>query len=118
MPVTKANLNAGHLWTTVIPQKIPGMLRPLYRISNGDIDGDKSAMLTENERPLGPGGACMRTSVKWDKADIAAGLALLFFCLYIGKLAFTELWLIGKGLPAELWRYAKKHHPALQEKQN
>src|SRR4030095_1357350 len=46
---------------------------------------------------------------------IAAGLALLFFCLYIGKLAFTELWLIGKGLPAELWRSAKKHHLALQE---
>src|SRR5262245_60643286 len=46
---------------------------------------------------------------------IAAGLALLFFCQYIGKSAFTELWLIGKGLPAELWRSAKKHHLALQE---
>jgi hypothetical protein len=55
--VTKANLNSGNLWTTVIPQKIPGMLRPLYRISNVDIEGDRSAKLTENERPLGPSGA-------------------------------------------------------------
>src|SRR5262245_55159209 len=157
MPVTKANLHSGHLWTTVISQKIPGTLRPLYRISNGDIDGDRSAKLTEDERPLGPGGALhedirqmgqgryshwggalyfstsdnsdrntngrkyiLRTTAsargyKYGITPIAAGLALLFFCLYIGKLTFTELWLIGKGLPAELWRSAKKHHLALQE---
>ena len=53
MPVTKANLVSGHLWITGIPQKIPGTLRPLYRISNGDIDGDRSAKLMENGRPLG-----------------------------------------------------------------
>jgi hypothetical protein len=57
MPVTKANLNSGHLWTTVIPQEIPGTLHHLYRISNGDIEGDRSSKLTENGRPLGPGGA-------------------------------------------------------------
>src|SRR5262245_3787009 len=55
--ITKANLNSGHLWTTVIPQKIPRTLRHLYRMSNGDMDGDRSAKLTENGRPLGPGGA-------------------------------------------------------------
>jgi hypothetical protein len=157
MPLTKADLNSGHLWTTLIPQEIPGTLRHLYRISNGDIDGDSSAKLTENGRPLGPGGALhedirqmgqgryshwgealyfstsdnsdpntngrkyiLRTTTSargyiYGITAIAAGLALLFFCLYIGKLAFTELWLIGKGLPAELWRSAKKHHLALQE---
>src|SRR5215813_15393503 len=57
IPITKANPNSGHLWTTSIPQKIPGTLRALYRMSNGDIDGDRSAKLTENGRPLGPGGA-------------------------------------------------------------
>jgi hypothetical protein len=57
IPITKANLNSGHLWTTSIPQTIPGALRPLYRMSNGAIDGDRSAKLTENGRPLGPGGA-------------------------------------------------------------
>jgi hypothetical protein len=57
IPITKANPNSGHLWTTSIPQKIPRTLRPLYRMSNGDMDGDSSAKLTENGRPLGPGGA-------------------------------------------------------------
>src|SRR5262245_4831710 len=157
MPVTKANLNSGHLWTTAIPQKFPGKLRPLYRISKGDIAGDSSTELTENGRPLGPGGAqhedirqmgqgryshwggelyfstsdnsdpntngrkyILRTTTSargslYSITAIAAGLALLFFCLYIGKSPFMELWLIGKGLPAELWRSAKKHHLALQE---
>src|SRR6266545_1493473 len=57
IPITKANPNSGHLWITNIPQKIPRTLRHLYRMSNGDIDGDRSARLTENGRPLGPGGA-------------------------------------------------------------
>src|SRR5262245_16029371 len=57
IPITKANPNSGHLWATSIPQKIPRTLRHLYRMSNGDMDGDRSAKLTENGRPLGPGGA-------------------------------------------------------------
>src|SRR5215475_1894236 len=57
IPITKANLHSGHLWITSIPQKIPGTLRHLCRISNGDIDGDRSTKLTENGHPLGPGGA-------------------------------------------------------------
>src|SRR5215813_4917832 len=57
IPITKANPNSGHLWTTSIPQKIPRTLRHLYRMSNGDMDGDRSAKLTENGHPLGPGGA-------------------------------------------------------------
>src|SRR6266508_342444 len=55
--IAKANPYSGHLWITNIPQKIPHTLRHLYRMSNGDIDGDRSARLTENGRPLGPGGA-------------------------------------------------------------
>jgi hypothetical protein len=46
---------------------------------------------------------------------IAAGLALMFFYLYIKKLTFKELCRVGKDLSAELWRSAKKHHLALQE---
>src|SRR6266542_2679659 len=57
IPITKANLNSGHLWTTSIPQKIPRTLRHLYRMSNGDTDGDRSTKLTENGHILGPGGA-------------------------------------------------------------
>src|SRR5262245_23678220 len=57
IPITKVNPNSGHLWATSIPQKIPRTLRHLYRMSNGDMDGDRSAKLTENGRPLGPGGA-------------------------------------------------------------
>ena len=46
---------------------------------------------------------------------IAAGLALMFFYLYIKKLTFKELCGVGKDLSGELWRSAKKHHLALQE---
>src|SRR6266511_3526777 len=50
IPITKANPNSGHLWITNIPQKIPRTLRHLYRMSNGDIDGDRIARLTKNDR--------------------------------------------------------------------
>jgi hypothetical protein len=158
--ITKATPESGYAWVASLPKTFPGTLRPLYRISNGDIDRDRSTKLTENGRPLGLGGALhddirqmgqgryshwgnslyfatsdnsnpntngrryiLRTTTSargyiYGITAVAAGLALLFFCLCKGKLAFTELWLIGKGLPAELWRSAKKHHPALQEKQN
>ena len=58
-----------------LPKTLPGTLRPLYRISNGDIDGDSSTRLTENGRPWGRAAPCMRTSAKWDKADIPTGVA-------------------------------------------
>src|SRR5262245_36821273 len=158
--ITKATPESGYAWVASLPKTFPRTLRPLYRISKGDIDGDRSATLTENERPLGPGGALHKdirqmgqgryshwgSSLYFTASDnsnpntngrkyilrtttsardyiygitgIAAGLALLFFCLCKGKLAFKELWLIGKGLPAELWLSAKKWRLALQEKQN
>src|SRR5262245_4473475 len=158
--ITNATPESGYAWVASLPKTFHGTLRPLYRISNGEIDGDRSATLTENGRPLGPGGALhedirqmgqgryshwgsslyfaasdnsnpntngrkyiVRTTTSarsyiYNITAIAPGLALLFFCLCKGKLAFTELWLIGKGLPGELWRSAKKWRLALQEKQN
>jgi hypothetical protein len=158
--ITMATPESGYAWVASLPKTFPRMLRPLYRISKGDIDGDRSTKLTENGRPLGPGGALhddirqmgqgryshwgnslyfaasdnsnpntngrryiLRTTTSargyiYGITAIAAGLALLFFYLCKGKSAFTELWLIGKGLPAELWRSAKKWRLALQEKQN
>ena len=158
--ITKATPESGYAWVASLPKTFPRTFRPLYRISKGDMDGDRGSKLTENGRPLGPGGA-LHEDIRqmgqgryshWgghlyfsasDNSDpnmngrkyilrattsargyiyyilaIAAGLALLFFYLCKGKLAFTELWLIGKSLPAELWRSAKKWRLALQEKQN
>src|SRR6266498_3333627 len=158
--ITKATPESGYAWVASLPKTFPGKLRPLYRISNGNIDGDRSTKLTENGRPLGPGGTLhddirqmgqgryshwgnslyfaasdnsnpntngrkyiLRTTTSargylYGITSITAGLGLLFFCLCKGKLAFTELWLIGKALPAELWSSAKKRRLALQEKQN
>jgi hypothetical protein len=158
--ITKANPESGYAWVASLPKTFPGTLRPLYRISGGDIDGDRSARLTENGRPLGPGGALhedirqmgqgryshwggqlyfstsdnsdpntngrkyiLRTTTSargyiYVLTAMAPVLALLFFYLCRGKSAFTELWLIGKGLPAEPWRSAKKWRLALQQKQN
>ena len=55
--ITKAEPESGYAWVASLPKTFPGTLRPLYRISNGDIDGDRSARLTESGRPLGPSGA-------------------------------------------------------------
>src|SRR5262245_41893951 len=138
--ITKATPESGYAWVASLPKTFPGTLRFLYIISKGEIDGDRSAKLTENGRPLGLGGVLhagipqrgpgryshwgsslyfaasdnsnpntngrkyiLRTTASargyiYGITAIAAGLALLFFCLYIGKSAFTELWLIGKGL--------------------
>src|SRR5262245_3465132 len=153
IPITKANLNSGHLWTISIPQKIPRTLRHLYRMSNGDMDGDRSAKLTENGRPLGPGGALhddirqigqgryshfgrqLYFSTSDNSDPIAngrayvmtitskprvfiyqagagfAGLASLFFFLWIKKLTFSEFF---RQTIAGLQRRKRAWHEALQ----